>query len=59
MTWQLACSAAAGWTALAATGLAFFQGAKHLNAAPRHAARRPQARTARATTSATHLSLVG
>ncbi|HZO92154.1 MAG TPA: hypothetical protein VFB22_00160 [Candidatus Baltobacteraceae bacterium] len=59
MTWQLACSAAAAWTALAAGGLAFFQGAKHLNAGRGHAVRRPQLRTARATQSPRHLSLVG
>ncbi len=45
MTWQLACSAAAAWTALAVLGLAFFQGAKHAStqrytAVPSRAAQR-------------------
>ncbi|GEM_PF-6727936 len=57
MTWHIACSAAAAWTALAAFFLAFFHGAKHVNGARmvpsrphHHPRRRPATR---------HLKLVG
>ena len=52
MTWQLACSAAAGWTALAAVGLAFFQGAKHVST------RQPVRRLHVRTHTTRHLTLV-